>query len=381
MTPRRILWMLLAFLATRDASAATLFAKVIATGSGNCSSWADACTLSTAISNAGSGDQVWAKAGTYPAISLKSGVKIIGGFSGAEGAASESDPVGNPTVIDGNGSRAVDSDDDDSTTVLRGFYVRNGDETDMGGGGAMLLSDSSPIIVECVFENNLATYWGAAVSVRGTSSPRFINCTFRANGWVDSQDNTNVKPMAGAAVYVEKGSPTFVNCLFHGNVAGEGAVLANRNGSATFLNCTMAGNSATVGDGGAVHDEYGDVIIRNSILWGNSATGRGDQIFSAGSSVTTVTYSDVQGGWGGAGNINSDPKFVNPSSDDYKLQLSSPCKEKGHTTSLPTDIGDLDWDNNTAETLPLDLALQQRVRACSVDMGAFEIQFGSCLPG
>jgi hypothetical protein len=371
--------LLLAVIFACRTTGATLHAQVMAAGAGDCSSWSDACTLGTAITNATSGDEVWAKSGTYAPIALKNGVRIIGGFTGTtETSASQSNPTANQTIIDGNGARAVESEDNNSATVLRGFYIRNGNDTETDGGGGMLLDDSSPMIVNCVFEDNLATWWGAAVAIRGTSSPQFINCTFRDNGWVDDQDNTNVKPLAGAAVFIYSGSPTFVNCLFHDNVAGEGAVLANTDrGSATFVNCTMADNSATVGDGGAVHDRFGDVVIRNSILWGNTAD-EGPQIYSTGSSVTTVTYSDVQGGWGGAGNISSDPKFWNPSSDDYKLLLNSPCKEKGHNPSLPTDIGDLDWDGNTSETLPLDLGLNPRTKACNVDMGAYEVQAGTC---
>jgi hypothetical protein len=364
-----------------SAIAAPLFANVTATGAEDCSSWADACTLATAITNANSGDQVWAKSGTYGPIPLEDGVKIIGGFAGTESSASQSDASSNQTIIDGNGSRAVESEDDGGATVLRGFYIQGGDETGMDGGGGMRLDDSSALFVNAVFEDNLATYWGAAVSIRGTSSPHFINCIFRDNGWVDSEDNTNVKPLAGAAVFSYSGSPRFVNCLFHDNVAGEGTGLANTDrGLATFVHCTTADNTATARDGGAVHDRFGDVVIRNPVLWGNTAD-EGLQIFSRGSSVTAVAYSDVQGGWGDAGNISANPNFVNPSSDDCKIHHSSPCKEPGQNSSLPTDVGDLDWDGDSSETLPLDLGLNPRTRVCNVDMGAFEIQFGTCGAG
>ena len=90
-----------------SATAATRYAKVTATGTGDCSSWANACTLATAITNAGSGDEIWVQAGTYGPIGLKTGVNIIGGFAGAETSASQSDPTVNDTVIDGGGARAV----------------------------------------------------------------------------------------------------------------------------------------------------------------------------------------------------------------------------------------------------------------------------------
>lgn len=42
-----------------------LYAAVSASGSGNCSSWLNACTLPSALSAATAGDQIWVKAGVY----------------------------------------------------------------------------------------------------------------------------------------------------------------------------------------------------------------------------------------------------------------------------------------------------------------------------
>ena len=41
------------------------YAAPTAQGSGNCSSWANACTLAYALSVAQSGDQIWVKAGVH----------------------------------------------------------------------------------------------------------------------------------------------------------------------------------------------------------------------------------------------------------------------------------------------------------------------------
>jgi len=43
----------------------TLYVKPLATGAGNCSSWANACGLQTALGAAVSGDEIWVQAGTY----------------------------------------------------------------------------------------------------------------------------------------------------------------------------------------------------------------------------------------------------------------------------------------------------------------------------
>jgi parallel beta-helix repeat protein len=44
---------------------------------------------------------------------------------------------------------------------------------------------------------------------------------------------------------------------------------------------------------------------------------------------TDIIYSDIENGWSGEGNINADPKFVNPASEDFHLLPDSPCKNTG----------------------------------------------------
>jgi fibronectin type 3 domain-containing protein len=52
------------------------------------------------------------------------------------------------------------------------------------------------------------------------------------------------------------------------------------------------------------------------------------EIYVSSGSVT-ATYSDIQGGWAGEGNINSDPLFCNPGNGDYSLGGDSPCVGAG----------------------------------------------------
>ena len=49
----------------------------------------------------------------------------------------------------------------------------------------------------------------------------------------------------------------------------------------------------------------------------------------------------------------------------------------GNNADLPADVGDVDWDNNTTETLPLDLALGARIFDFTVDLGAYEGPIGT----
>ncbi|MBW1744100.1 MAG: hypothetical protein JRJ47_11860, partial [Deltaproteobacteria bacterium] len=70
----------------------------------------------------------------------------------------------------------------------------------------------------------------------------------------------------------------------------------------------------------------------NCILWGNTPD---NQIVDC---TSTVTYSDVEGGHSGEGNINGDP-MLETGLDDYHLTGASPCIDAGTSAGAPgTDI-------------------------------------------
>ena len=102
-----------------QASGTIRYAAPTPPGSGNCSSWANACTLQKALNEAVSGDQIWVKQGVhYPDIppyyadndrnatfTLKNGVAIYGGFArtpGTEGNFSVRDWQNNHTILSGD---------------------------------------------------------------------------------------------------------------------------------------------------------------------------------------------------------------------------------------------------------------------------------------
>ena len=145
------------------------------------------------------------------------------------------------------------------------------------------------------------------------------------------------------------------------------------------VNCTIVDNHSTIGYGGAFFDPDGQVSLRNCIVWGNTAArgvGAADQISSGSGGTTLASYCNIQGGWSGTANINADPLFVNAAAGEYQLRPTSPCKNTGDSkiNALPPDAGDLDWDTNTVEPTPRNLAQLARIRFTTVDMGAYEVQ-------
>ncbi|MEM7511887.1 MAG: T9SS type A sorting domain-containing protein, partial [Bacteroidota bacterium] len=78
-----------------------------------------------------------------------------------------------------------------------------------------------------------------------------------------------------------------------------------------------------------------------------------------------VTYSLLEFGKAGTGNIDADPLFTNPDSLDYTLQLASPAVDAGLDSVV---IGNL------------DLAGMTRIQNVAIDMGAYELNVAELLP-
>ena len=72
---------------------------------------------------------------------------------------------------------------------------------------------------------------------------------------------------------------------------------------------------------------------------------------------SNVTYSNVDGGWPGAGNIDTDPLFTH----DYHLQPESPCIDTGDPCCIPTFAPATDIDG------------EPRVFSGCVDIGIDEL--------
>lgn len=177
---------------------------------------------------------------------------------------------------------------------------------------------------------------------------------------------------------------TVTDTLIAQNTAGaDGGGILHHAGTAELRNCTIVDNRATTGNGGGFWKGVHASTIHNSILWGNTAGGAGQQMLVP-ATDTTVSYSDIQGcggsdpdnwddllGTDGGGNIDDDPLFIDPTGadgdpdNDYMLDPDalpnrSPCIDAG--------------DNSVIGHLAVDLVGNPRIVDCLVDMGAYETQ-------
>jgi len=147
-------------------------------------------------------------------------------------------------------------------------------------------------------------------------------------------------------------------------------------GPILFEGCVMTDNSSY---GGPLFYS-GDVQVRNSILWDNVEDWP---------SYMMVTYSCIENGSSGAGNIAADPLFVslpsegldgiwgtNDDSWDLRLQPGSPCIDAGSNPAALVSTTSSDYDGQLRfhdDTATLDTGLTGGLGGMAVvDMGAFE---------
>jgi len=187
------------------------------------------------------------------------------------------------------------------------------------GGGGMFNDGVNPTLIDCTFSGNYADNYGGGMS-NENSGPTLTNCTFRGN-LADDGDGTG-----GGMFNSFDSNPVLINCTFSGNSAEhDGGAIYNDGGSLTLMNCTFGGNVATNGNAVACDHGPSNIEITNCIIWDGTS-----EVWNNDGSTITISYSDIQGGWfNGMGNIDADPCFVNPDSNDYHLRPGSPCIDAG----------------------------------------------------
>jgi len=135
----------------------------------------------------------------------------------------------------------------------------------------------------------------------------------------------------GGAVRIHTANPTIRNCVMYGNTSYDGGGITCSSGSGALIEgCTITNNSSAAGGGIRISSSSGATVIRDCIVWGNTAP-NGPAISGF---PGTVEYCCLEGGWAGVGNLASDPMLA----ANYTLQVGSPCIGAG---SAGDDMGAL----------------------------------------
>jgi hypothetical protein len=184
------------------------------------------------------------------------------------------------------------------------------------GAGGLLAIFSQALIQSNVISANACVYYGGGLAIGGGRSLVSHNLIY---------DNRVLADIA---------------------TAGGGMVCGD---SVRVTNNIIAYNSCPNLGGGIRYTAMtGPDTLDNNIIWGNIAW-RDSQI-TVWDLPPVVIYSDIQGGWPGAGNIDADPLFRNAANGDFHLMAlacanpqDSPCIDAGdpniYDDSLACDFG------------------------------------------
>ncbi|MEA3396262.1 MAG: Ig-like domain-containing protein, partial [Chloroflexota bacterium] len=215
--------------------------------------------------------------------------------------------------------------------VLDGFTVTGGNAE---AGGGVYASGASITIRNCLIRDNFAHGMPYSYGGGGVSGGPLL--TILDSRIINNQVN-------GGAGGVRGDSVAMVNTLVADNHGDAGIHV---NGSLALMNTTVANN-----DGGVIFNPQvsATLLITNSIVYDNDWS-----ISDEGAGTAQVTYSDVEGGWPGAGNLDAAPLFMDAANGDYHLQGNSPAIDAGTPAGAPP----ADLDGTPRDAAP--------------DMGAYE---------
>ena len=177
-------------------------------------------------------------------------------------------------------------------------------------GGGICFTNSSPTITNCEIIANEA-YYGGGIFLNDCSDPEITNCNIRKNKTIKFISTWG----DFVGIYCSNSSPMITNCL----IADNGTSFSDYGGiycsSPKIINTTITGNS---GYGISANSP----IVLNTILWDGLEIG----------DDSTITYSCIQGGWPGEGNIDDCP-FL-----DCHLQPGSPAIDAGNPLAFCNDL-------------------------------------------
>jgi len=252
---------------------------------------ADYATIQAGINAAMTGDTVLVQPGTYTEnISFIGKNIVLGSLFITTGLGTY---IKN-TIIDGSkiGSVVTIRSGEDSTTVLCGFTITNGYAL---CGGGIDCHEAYPRLSHLIVVDNIADdgYW-----------------LFTSG--------------KGGGIHLRNSRATLDNLLLVKNQSSRwGGAVCVTDSKIKLNQVTIIGNKSEQGGGINFENDQGSSVI-NSIVWANQVQ---PVIVSGG--APSITYSDIEGGWIGEGNININPFFFDQEQGDYYLADCSPCIGKG----------------------------------------------------
>lgn len=269
---------------------AVRYVKSNGVASGACGSWAAACTLDYALSQAVAGDELWLMAGVYTptvgvgqssSFTLPSGVAIYGGFAGVETLRDQRNYTTNVVILTGdvgvpgnasdNAYHVVTAVNVDANTVVDGVTIRNGNANGSNSatqsGGGMYIYYGDLTVANVIFANNSATFYGGGLFSR-YGAPTLRNVQFNGN-----------QAVYGGGMYNRSLVITMTDIVFVNNTATTGGGLNNKDGRPVITNARFEGNTAT-SQGGGLYNNDGAPELTNVRFENNRTSSIGGGMYS-----------------------------------------------------------------------------------------------------
>ena len=269
--------------------------------------------------------------------------------SGSEATLTDVSVAGNTARAGGGGVFASGLQTTVSISRSRIFSNTTGGAPSGGGGGLEVSQGTLVLADSTVAGNEAAGSQGGGLLASGGSVVSVLRSRFA----------DNLAAEQGGALAAVGSTVSISTALVTGNETGSGIanVLAISDTAVTLANSTVAANNP-LGDQ-AVMLWTGSLEVANTIMWNNGPNLASGPACPA---CITVTYSDIQGGWSGYTNKNTDPLFIG--GGNYKLGLGSPCVDAG--TNAGALAHDLDGESRLLDGDGDGVA--------TVDIGAYEFR-------
>jgi len=280
-------------------------------------------------------------------------------------------------ILDGEDSARIFhfSSGENSDSVIQGFTLQNGHPASGYGGAVLCESDSSPTIKECIFENNYANRGGALSAEY--SDPIIYKCEFNQNSShsmggacyfnrfdayiSDCVFNGNMQTYgssAAGAIYASFSVFSIENCLFVSNTASgfsDGGAAAFYRSTVDIKSSTFTLNNGDINGEGPIDISLSTVTIVDSIFWNNNPA----NLTTTG---MTITYSNVEEGFTGVGNISGDPLFVTGIEGNYYLSDEYAGQAQ---SSISLDAGQSDADLTVFQSPDVPAGIDLSTRSTS----------------
>jgi len=287
-------------------------------------------TIQAAINAAEQADTIVISPGTYTENITMNGKNI------SLTSTNPNDPsIIAETIIQGDGtdSTVTFTGSEDSCEIV-GLTITGGHSPSDGGG--ISANGATAGISRCIIRDNYSENAGGGISACNGAISRCVIAN-------------NFAVTTGGGLSGCQGNIT--NCLIYDNTSDSGGGLNDCDGN--IVNCTIVSNTANKGAG--LNDCDGQ--ITNCVLWANS--------FEQLRRSSDPTYSCIEGGGSGAGNIDVYPDFISFQGGDYHLLPGSFCIDAG-TNTPASGLDDADIDGQ------IRLVDGDNDGTAIVDMGAYE---------